>query len=62
VLEINPDSPLVRIAANLQDDPAREDAAWLLLDEALVLDGDRPANPRAFADRLARLFEKAHAS
>lgn len=62
VLELNAESPLVSIAAGLKDDAAREDAAWLLFDEALVLDGDRPANPRAFAERLGRLFERAHAS
>lgn len=61
VLEVNAESSLIQIAANLDDGPSREDAVWLLLDEALVLDGDRPANPRAFAERLARLFDKAHA-
>jgi len=60
VLELNADSPLIRVVAGLSDAAAREDAAWLLLDEARVLDGDRPADPRAFAARLARLFEKAH--
>ena len=60
VLEVNAGSALVRLAAGLPDDASREDAAWLLLDEALVLDGDRPADPRAFAGRLSRLFEKAY--
>lgn len=60
VLEINADNPLVQAVAKLSDESAKEDAAWLLLDEALVLDGDRPANPRAFAERLSRLFAKAY--
>ncbi len=60
VLEINAQSPLVKVMAALPDGPSREDAAWLLLDEALVLDGDRPTHPRGFADRLSRLFEKAY--
>ncbi len=60
VLEVNADNPLVKVASGLTDTADREDAAWLLLDEALVLDGDRPANPRAFAERLARLFAKAY--
>ncbi len=60
VLEVNAESPLVRVVAKLPEGPARDDAAWLLLDEALVLDGDRPVNARAFADRLARLFDKAY--
>ncbi|MFP1130245.1 molecular chaperone HtpG [Asticcacaulis sp. W401b] len=60
VLEINADSPLVQAVSKLTEESAKEDAAWLLLDEALVLDGDRPANPRAFAERLSRLFAKAY--
>ena len=60
VLEINAQSPLVKVMATLPDGPSRDDAAWLLLDEALVLDGDRPTHPRGFADRLSRLFEKAY--
>jgi molecular chaperone HtpG len=59
VLEINADHSLVKAVAALGDEAFREDAAWLLLDEARILDGDRPANPRAFAERLSRLFEKA---
>lgn len=60
VLEINPNSPLIGTLAGLSDPDARIDAAWLLFDEARVLDGDRPLNPRAFAARLARLFDRAH--
>jgi molecular chaperone HtpG len=60
VLEINAESPLVGMVSKLEDASARADAAWLLLDEALVLDGDRPTNPRDFAERLARLFAKAY--
>ena len=59
VLEINPNSALVGRLATLPDGDLRSDAAWLLLDEALVLDGEKPLNPRAFADRLARLYEQA---
>ncbi len=59
VLEINAQSPLVQSVSAIADGSAREDAAWLLLDEARILDGDRPANPRAFADRLSRLFAMA---
>lgn len=33
--------------------------ADLLLDEARILDGDKPKDPRAFASRQARLFERA---
>ena len=34
----------------------KADAAHLLLDEARVLDGERPGDPKSFADRLARLM------
>lgn len=59
VLEINAQSPLVQSVASMKDETFREDAAWLLLDEARILDGDKPANPRAFAARQARLFALA---
>ncbi|AGB74433.1 MULTISPECIES: molecular chaperone HtpG [Rhizobium] len=60
ILEINMDHPVVKAIAAKADSPSlRDDAAFLLLDQARVLDGDKPADPRAFAERLARLMEKA---
>ena len=59
ILEINALNGRVKAIALLDDLAFREDAAWLLLDEARILDGDKPANPRAFADRQARLFALA---
>ncbi|CZT36750.1 molecular chaperone HtpG [Rhizobium sp. 9140] len=60
ILEINPSHPLVKaIAAKADGTALKEDAALLLLDQARVLDGDKPADPRAFAERLTRLFERA---
>jgi molecular chaperone HtpG len=59
ILEINATSERVASIASINDKSFREDAAWLLLDEARILDGDKPANPRAFADRQARLFGRA---
>ncbi|NLS04030.1 molecular chaperone HtpG [Rhizobium sp. P32RR-XVIII] len=60
ILEINPDHPMIKaLAANTIDSSLREDAAFLLLDQARVLDGDKPIDPRAFAERLARLMERA---
>jgi len=59
ILEINATSERVASIASINDQSFREDAAWLLLDEARILDGDKPANPRAFADRQARLFGRA---
>lgn len=61
VLEINPHNPLIAAVAALSDNNAelKLDVAHLLLDEARVLDGDRPADARAFADRLARTLTRA---
>jgi molecular chaperone HtpG len=59
ILEINGQSELVKNIASVDDEAFREDAAWLLLDEARILDGDKPADPRAFANRQARLFALA---
>ncbi|MBZ9676353.1 molecular chaperone HtpG [Mesorhizobium sp. ES1-1] len=60
VLEINRDHPTVKaLAAETTDGALREDATRLLLDQARVLDGDKPTDPRAFADRLSRLLRSS---
>ncbi|MEZ0172246.1 molecular chaperone HtpG [Microvirga sp. TS319] len=60
VLEINPRHDLVVALANLGEDQQalREDAAYLLLDEARILDGDLPADAKAFSQRLARVMRR----
>lgn len=60
ILEINPNHAMIKAIADLEDhSPLKGDAAQLLLDQARILDGDKPTDPRAFAERLGRLFEKA---
>ena len=61
ILEVNPRHQLVVALAGLGGDQRtlKEDAVYLLLDEARVLEGDRPADPRAFSERLARVLEKS---
>ncbi|MBX9457661.1 MAG: molecular chaperone HtpG [Rhizobium sp.] len=59
ILELNPGHGLIRSAASIGETDFKADVAWLLLDEARILDGDRPASPRAFADRLSRLLQRA---
>ncbi|AJR22432.1 MULTISPECIES: molecular chaperone HtpG [Sphingobium] len=57
VLEINPRHDLIVKLGTLPDgSDLREDAAWLLLDEARIADGELPADPRAFSARLARMI------
>jgi molecular chaperone HtpG len=57
VLEINPAHPLIKglgaeDAADHKD--FVNDMAHLLLDQALVLEGELPADPARFAERLSR--------
>lgn len=56
ILEVNPKHDLIVRLAGTSDAAAREDAARLLLDTARVLDGERPSDAKAFADRLSRLM------
>lgn len=60
ILELNPRHPLIRhlaAQATAPGDKARlADAAWLLYDEACILDGEAPPDPAAFAARLTRLL------
>lgn len=52
VLELNPSHPVIgKLAATPADAPI-EDAAWLLLDQAHILEGSPVRDPRAFARRL----------
>jgi molecular chaperone HtpG len=58
ILEVNPRHQLIVALAGLGegDNGFKDDAAHLLFDEARVLDGERPADARAFSDRLARVL------
>ena len=62
VLEINPGHAQIACLAGLPEgDALRVDAAHLLFDEARIVDGEQPLDPRAFGDRLGRLIERATA-
>ena len=63
ILEINPGHPLIR---SLNDrvgheggTEALEDAAWLLLDQARIIEGESPTDPTAFAVRLAKSLQRS---
>jgi len=60
VLEINPRHQRIAALAKLGKEELsfQRDAAHMLYDEARVLDGDKPVDPKAFSDRLARLIER----
>jgi molecular chaperone HtpG len=54
VLEINPSHPLVK--ALLEKGVGDfDDIAWILLDQARILEGAAPGNPAKFAERLNKL-------
>ncbi len=62
ILEINPRHPLILRLADAGQDGRRRalsDAAWLLLDQARVVEGEAPADPVAFARRLAAMLTRA---
>ena len=56
ILEINPHHPLVKsLADSVGKDGAGEkveDAAWLLLDQARIIEGEQLPDPVAFSRRL----------
>ncbi len=60
VLEVNAEHPLVRrvAAAFAASDTEASDLAELLLDQAHILDGEAPADPAKFAERMNRLLLK----
>jgi molecular chaperone HtpG len=62
ILEINPSHPLIkRLADRAKIEGAAtalEDAAWLLLDQARIVEGESLPDPAAFARRLASAMEK----
>jgi molecular chaperone HtpG len=60
ILEVNARHDIVLAVAGLSgaDRELKEDVAHLLLDEARVLEGDRPLDARQFCDRLARLMRR----
>jgi molecular chaperone HtpG len=58
-LEINPDHEIVKKLLNASDDGLINDAAWLLFDEALLIEGIPVENPGAFVQRLNRVLSRA---
>ncbi len=58
-LEINPDHEIVKKLLNSTDDALLNDSAWLLLDQALLVEGLPLDNPGAFVQRLNRVLNRA---
>jgi molecular chaperone HtpG len=62
ILEVNPRHPLVaRLASQIGKDGASaviSDVAWVLLDQARIIEGESLPDPTAFCRRLSALLEK----
>jgi molecular chaperone HtpG len=60
ILEVNAGHLLIgKLAQCSAMDDERRDLAFLLLDEARIAEGEAPADPRAFVERLERLMAKS---
>jgi molecular chaperone HtpG len=55
-LEINPDHEIVKKLLARPEDAVAEDAAWLLLDQALLMEGVPLQDPSVFVQRLNRIL------
>jgi molecular chaperone HtpG len=55
-LEINPDHEIVKKLLANPSDVRAEDAAWLLFDQALIMEGVPLKDPAAFVQRLNRVL------
>jgi molecular chaperone HtpG len=58
-LEINPDHEIVKKLLAGSDDAVAQDAAWLLLDQALLMEGVPLQDPGAFVQRLNRVLNRS---
>ena len=55
-LEINPDHEIVKKLLARPEDDVAKDAAWLLFDQALLMEGVPLEEPAAFVRRLNRMM------
>jgi molecular chaperone HtpG len=55
-LEINPDHEIIRKLLARPSDATQEDAAWLLFDQALLMEGVPLEDPATFVQRLNRIL------
>jgi molecular chaperone HtpG len=58
-LEINPDHEIVKRLMGATDEALIQDAAWLLLEQALLIEGLSVENPGVFVQRLNRVLSRA---
>jgi molecular chaperone HtpG len=58
-LEINADHEIIKKLLTKSDDATMQDAAWLLLDQALLLEGVPLKDPAIFVQRLNRVLNQS---
>ena len=63
ILEINPSHPLIKNLLNVVDDQDKkneifDDAAWLLLDQARIIEGQSVLDPNKITKRMNTLIQK----
>jgi molecular chaperone HtpG len=58
-LEINPDHEIIKKLVTKSDDATIQDAAWLLFDQALLLEGVPLKDPATFVQRLNRVLNQS---
>jgi molecular chaperone HtpG len=56
-LEINPDHEIVKKLLAHTDEAIAEDAAWMLLDQAMLMEGEPLKDPATFVQRLNRILK-----
>jgi molecular chaperone HtpG len=62
ILEINPDHPVITALATKTRSAEVEDMAWLLLDQARIIEGEEITDPAAFSRRLTQFLTKGLAA
>ena len=66
VLEVNQNHPLIQhlsnMAENDEENPMLKDSAQLLMDQALIIQGETINDPAAFAKRMAAIMQKGLAA
>jgi len=58
-LEINPDHEIIKKLLTKSDEATTQDAAWLLFDQALLLEGVPLKDPATFVQRLNRVLNQS---
>jgi len=59
ILEINPDHEIIQKLENTEDDSVVEDISFLLLEQAMIVEGVEIKDPNQFVARMNRVINKA---